>query len=148
MAALLFWALTLTCCAFAAAYGGRAGRAIAALYILACAATVGAWFLERDWTRTHVATFAVDALLLVALLRVALASDRWFPIWFTGFHLVAVVSHLASYIAPGFLLEIYFLLQAFWSIPMLLALVIGVALDRQGGVRDEPRAASGARRPA
>lgn len=155
LAASLFWGLTLTCCGFAAAYGGRAGRQVAALYVLACLATMAAWLVQLAWTHTHYAIFAVDCALLVALVAVALGSDRWFPTWFAGFHLVAVVSHLASIIAPGFAPKVYFLLQGFWSVPMLLSLVIGVALDRRQGIKDEPatdrmagQRAGRARRPA
>lgn len=137
--ALLFWALMLICCGFAAAFGGRAGRAIAFIYALNILAT---WWVTRNpeaWRNPHLPALIVDFVLLVALVLVVGRSDRWFPIWFTGFHLVAVISHFASILAPGFAPKIYFLLQSLWSVPMLLTLVIGVALDRQGGVRDEPR---------
>jgi len=135
--ALLFWGLTLTCCGFAAGYGGWAGRWIAGLYVAACLGTLAALLTQLDWHHTHYAIFAVDTALLVALIAVALRSDRWFPVWFAGFHLVAVISHLASIVAPGFAPKIYFLLQGFWSVPMLFTLALGVALDRSGGINDD-----------
>ena len=135
--ALLFWGLTLTCCGFAAGFGGWAGRWIAGLYVAACLGTLAAFLLETDWHHTNYATFAVDLVLLVGLIAVALRSDRWFPVWFAGFHLVAVISHLASLAAPGFAPKIYFLLQSFWSVPMLFTLALGVALDRGGGIIDD-----------
>jgi hypothetical protein len=141
MIVLSFWALTLLCCGFAAACGGRDGRRIAVIYVLGCVATVAAWFVESDWSQTHLATFAVDSVLLIAFWWVALRSDRWFPLWIAGFHLVTVVSHLASFIAPGYAFKLYFFLQGFWSVPMLLALAAGVALDWRAGLRDEPGAA-------
>ena len=135
--ALLFWGLTLTCCGFAAGYGGRAGRWIAGLYVAACLGTMAAFQMQSDWHHTHYATLAVDVALLVALVAVVLRSDRWFPVWFTGFHLVAVLSHLASIAAPGFAPKVYFLLQGFWSVPMLVTLALGVALDHRGGITDD-----------
>lgn len=145
--ALLFWVLTLSCCGFAAVYGGRAGRRIAMLYVAACMATAAAWFAQLNWQHTHYAIFAVDSTLLAALIVVAFRSDRWFPIWFAGFHVVAVASHLASIVAPGFAPKVYFLLQGFWSLPMLLSLVIGVSLDRRAGIVDDTvdRSAGGRR---
>ena len=83
--------------------------------------------------------FTVDAVLLVALIVVALRSDRWFPIWFAGLHMTAVAVHLGSAMAPAFAMKVYFLLQAVWSVPMLLLLVIGVGMDWKAGVFDEQR---------
>lgn len=92
----------------------------------------------KAWADPHLPALIVDLALLVALMWVVSWSSRWFPTWFAGFHLVAVVSHLASVLAPGFAPKLYFLLQSLWSVPMLLTLVIGVMLDRQAGISDEP----------
>lgn len=137
LVALSFWILTLLCCGFAAAFGGRPGRAIALIYVLAVAATSLATRDPKAWADPHLPAFAVDLALLGGLLWVALRADRWFPVWFTGFHLVAVVSHLASIVAPGFAPKLYFLLQSLWSVPMLLTLVIGITLDRQARIGDD-----------
>lgn len=138
LVALSFWVLSLACCGFAALFGGRSGRAIALIYLVAVAATSLATRDPKAWADPHLPALAVDLALLGALLWIALRSDRWFPVWFTGFHLVAVVSHLASILAPGFAPKLYFLLQSMWSVPMLLTLVIGIVLDRQAGIGDEP----------
>lgn len=143
LVALSFWILTLLCCGFATLFGGRSARAIAIIYIVAVAATALATRDPKAWADPHVPALAVDLTLLAGLLWVALRSDRWFPLWFTGFHLVAVASHLASILAPGFAPKLYFLLQSMWSVPMLLTLVIGITLDRQAGIDDE----SESRRP-
>ncbi|PKP91113.1 MAG: hypothetical protein CVT77_13160 [Alphaproteobacteria bacterium HGW-Alphaproteobacteria-16] len=135
--ALSFWFLMLICCGFAAAFGGRSGRAIALVYTLNVIAT---WLVTGNaeaWRNPHLAAMLVDTALLIALIWIALRSDRWFPIWFAGLHLVATLSHLASALAPGFAPKIYFLLQSLWSLPMLVILVLGVARDRIRGVRDE-----------
>jgi hypothetical protein len=136
--ALLFWGLVLLCGGFAATYGGRAGRHIALIYFAACLAT--SWVTRDDlaWLHPHLPAFGVDLALLGALGWVAFRSDRWFPVWFTGLHVVAVTSHLASIVVPDFSPRVYFLVQALWSVPMLLTLAIGVALDRRAGVADAP----------
>lgn len=138
LVALSFWALTLSCCSFAALFGGKSGRAIAIIYVGAVAATALATRDPKAWADPHLPALIVDLALLVALMWVVSWSSRWFPTWFAGFHLVAVVSHLASVLAPGFAPKLYFLLQSLWSVPMLLTLVIGVMLDRQAGISDEP----------
>ncbi len=140
MIALSFWALTLLCCATAARYGGRHGIRTAIVYFLGCLATVPAAFLDRDWHHTAMATFAVDGVVLIAIWWVALRADRWFPIWVAGFHVVTVASHIASMFVPGYIFELYFVLQGFWSVPMLLVMAVGPLLDRRAGVVDEPAA--------
>lgn len=139
MIALSFWALTLLCCGFAAGFGGLDGRRIALVYVIACLATLGALHLQADWSHTHLPTFAVDLVLLLFLWRIALRSARWFPSWFAGLHLVAVVSHIASFLVTGYAFKLYFFLQGFWSVPMLLSLALGVALDRRAGLGDDNR---------
>jgi hypothetical protein len=134
--ALSFWLLTALCCGYAAMAGGRDGRRVALAYIVGCLATLLAWFVQRDWTHTHYATFLVDALLLPIFWSIALRSDRWFPIWITGFHLVSVVSHVASLLVSHYAFKLYFFLQSFWSVPMLVILTIGVAIDRRQGLVD------------
>lgn len=147
--ALLFWALLLACLGFATLYGGRDGRRLAGVYLANVILTIPATLLGPEWHHPQLLVFLVDALLLVALFWIVMTTDRWFPVWFTGFHLVAVLSHLASLFVPGYAYKVYFLLQSFWSLPMLLSLVIGIALDRNAGVCDEldprPRAHGGSR---
>jgi hypothetical protein len=138
MIALSFWALTLLCCGFAAVFGGRDGRRVALVYVLGCLATVAAAFVEPDWSHTNLATFAVDTVVLVALWRIALHSNRWFPLWLIGLHLVTIGSHLASFLVSGYAFKLYFFLQGFWSVPMLLAMAWGVERDRRAALGDEP----------
>ncbi|MEI9928037.1 MAG: hypothetical protein WDN44_10540 [Sphingomonas sp.] len=52
-----------------------------------------------------------------------------------GFQLIAVVTHLATLLAPRFLPDIYFAAESFWALPVLLSMVIGVALDRRAGLK-------------
>lgn len=138
LVAVLFWTLIILCCGFAALYGGRSGRGVAAAVILAAAATA----LAPDgnvWRATNLWVLAIDTLLLIAFVVIAMRSQRWFPIWSAGLQLVGVSFHLGSILAPDFSPNAYFLLQAFWAVPLLMMLVIGVALDRRAGVGDEPR---------
>jgi len=142
LVAVLFWSLAILCCGFAALYGGRSGRWVAAAVIMAAAATPLVSH-GNTWLAPNLGVLTVDTLLLIALIGIALRSDRWFPIWSAGLQLVGVTFHFASVLAPGFAPDIYFLLQALWAVPVLMLLAIGVALDRHAGIRDEPRARLG-----
>jgi hypothetical protein len=96
----------------------------------------------------EVAILAVDVGLLLGLYVLVLASRRGWPIWMTGFHLVAVVTHLGTVLVPDFTPRIYRALESVWAIPVLLVLIIGVELDRRSGLSrllDGQRGAGGER---
>jgi hypothetical protein len=128
---ILFWLLTLLCCSYAFVFGGRDGRWGAFLLMAATLLTIPALLLGNAWRHTELAILAVDIALLVGLYSLMLFSRRYWPIWMTGFHLVAVVSHLSTMLAPSFTPEIYRALASVWSIPLTLSLLLGVELDRR-----------------
>jgi hypothetical protein len=69
--------------------------------------------------------FAVDLLTLIAAVSLAVAVDRYWPLWFAGFPLVAVATHLASMVQIAIVPKAYALAQGFWAYPMMAALFIG-----------------------
>jgi hypothetical protein len=77
------------------------------------------------WKSPEYALFAVDVLTLVLLVAVALLSDRYWPIWCSGFQLVAVVTHVAIIADRSVVPMAYSLAQPFWTYPMLISLVWG-----------------------
>ena len=131
---ILFWLLTILCCTYAIAFGGRDGRWAAGLLIAASLLTIPAADMEA-WGNTELVVLAVDTALLVGLYSLMLFSRRYWPIWMTGFHLVAVVSHLSTLLAPDFTPEIYRALASVWAIPVTLSLLLGVELDRRATSR-------------
>ena len=133
--AVLFWLLTLLGCGFAATYGGKDGRWAVFLIISATLLTIPAMLFGRQWHSTEFAIFLVDLLLLANLYGLCLRSERYFPIWMTGFHLVAVTTHLSTLIAPEFTPRIYRALGSVWAIPMTLSMIVGIALDRAASRR-------------
>ena len=132
MIGILFWLLTLVGCGYAASLGGRDGRWAASLIIAASLLTVPATLLGASWVRTEFSILMVDLSLLFGLYALALKSKRYFPVWMTGFHLIAVVTHMSTLIAPGFAPEIYRGLQSLWAVPVTLAMMWGIHLDRRG----------------
>jgi hypothetical protein len=141
--ALLFWLLVLISCGHAITFGGKEGRWAAALIIAASLLTVIAAGMEENWGDLETARMIVDLALLLGLYSLMISSRRYWPIWMTGFHLIAVVTHLSVMIAPGFTPQIYRALQSFWAIPVLLALLIGVELDRRSALAGRPTSRDG-----
>jgi hypothetical protein len=64
-----------------------------------------------------------------------LHSRSYWPIWMTGFHLIAVTTHFSVMLAPHYTPAIYRGMQSVWALPVLVSMLIGVALDRQAGLR-------------
>lgn len=132
----LFWALTLLACGFVAVSGGRDGRWAVLLIICASLLTIPATRLGQQWARTEHLILAVDLALLVGLYALALRTRRHFPMWMAGFQLIAVTTHLSTFIAPAFTPAIYRAMESLWAVPITLSMVLGVALDRRSGLLD------------
>ena len=132
---LLFWMLAALCCGYAIIFGGKDGRWAAFLIIAAAIITIPAVRFGRTWGSTELAVFAVDSALLAGFYGLMLASRRFWPIWMTGFHLIAVVTHFSTLLAPDFTPAIYRALESVWAIPVLISLLLGVELDRRAAKR-------------
>jgi hypothetical protein len=127
------------CVLYSSAVGGRTGKAGSVIFLLAAILSAAAAVLNPDWDSTSYAVLAVDAMCLVALAMLALTSSRFWPIWATGFQLVAVATHLATIWIPYIVPEAYQAMQSFWSIPILSVMVAGTRKDRKYKKGSSPR---------
>jgi hypothetical protein len=128
----LYWLLALLCCGFAAMAGGRSG-CTGAVMIMAASVASAVGGLFGTWDQTHIPVMAIDLILLGGFYWLALRSDSYWPIWATGFHLISVLSHLAVLFSENVRQMLYFGFGAFWSLPVMLAMVIGISQDRSRG---------------
>lgn len=144
---LLFWMLTLICCGYATLFGGRDGRWASFVFLVTAGLTIPAGRLGKAWGETELLVLGVDLILLIGLYALMLTSRRYWPIWMTGFHTVAVVTHLTTMITPSFTPQVYRAMGSFWAIPLLLSLLIGVELDRRAAARLRPLSAGTGHEP-
>lgn len=72
---------------------------------------------------------AVDLMLVGWLGALALGTDRFWPMWATGFHLVGVIIHVARMADPTVVPPAYAAGQVFWSYPVLAALLWGTLVE-------------------
>jgi hypothetical protein len=125
----LYWLLALLCCAFAAVAGGKSGRTGAAMIFTASVASVlGAQF--GNWGQPHIPVMTIDLILLAGFYWLALRSESYWPIWATGFHLISVISHVAMFFSEEVRQALYFAFGAFWSLPVMMIMVICILRDR------------------
>ncbi len=112
-------------------FGGRSEKAGVSIVLAASIATV---IVENpllfDWSSNRAGLVAVDILALVAFLHLALMSQRFWPLWATSFHLIAVCSHCVILLSPSRVLQIYAILQGFWAYPIMVVIILG-ALSHQ-----------------
>jgi hypothetical protein len=128
---LAFYSALLLCVAYASVNGGRTGKAGSAIFILATLLSEAAVRMNPDWAGTSLGLFAVDAGCLLALLILALMSNRFWPIWALGFQTAAVATHLATLSIPDVLPKSLHALVSFWAIPILWVMVAGTHKDLQ-----------------
>lgn len=134
-----FLILVLGYCWFAGAALDRIGvaAALAALVLTFLAnSTLG-------FAQSGPVVLVIDCALLAAITAIALRSPRYWPVWFAGFQLAAVMFGLASLLWPAEDAVIYQTLGGFFGIPALLAMALGLFLDRMAEAR-EPRTVSAA----
>lgn len=105
------------------------------MILVASALTIPASWLDKAWGETELARLGVDLVLLAGFYVLMLYSRRYWPVWMVGFHVVAVVTHLSTMLAPSVTPQLYRAMGSFWAIPVLLSLLIGVELDRRAAWR-------------
>lgn len=126
MRMLLFAACLLACCIYAAARGGTPERLGA--FILLAGSLLSAALMSPAASRfsgLEAGVLAVDVLVLLAYVALALFTDRYWPLWTAALQLIGVLAHLAKLGDPDMLRNGYAFLLAFWSYPMLLTIVLG-----------------------
>jgi hypothetical protein len=130
---IFYWTFLFLCSAYILWKGGppeRVGIAIAIISSILSTASASAEFSVR-FSHVEYGVFLVDVATLLAFLLLALAADRFWPLWITGIHLIGVTTHTAKLVSPDVVPWVYASTQALWSYPILLAIVIGTARHRK-----------------
>lgn len=125
----LFWTLLFATMIYALLKGTNELRIAAAGCV---AATVATRLLKAPgalkYQEMEFGVLAVDVGLFALFLAIALRSQRFWPLWVSGFHLVTVTAHAFRALKVDLLPAAYALAVQFWSYPVLLC--IGLAIWR------------------
>ena len=122
----VYYIFLVLCCGYAILRGARSeyiGAAIMTIGSLS-SLTVGK-LLGTPWTGMEAEIFAIDIVALLALIHLAMTSERFWPMWASAFQLLAVTSHTANMVAPQITPWAFATGAVFWAYPMLLALAVG-----------------------
>lgn len=123
---ILYIVTLLVTCSVAFWKGGRTERLGALIILIGSGLTI--WVEQAhmfDWRHERTGLVIVDLMVLVAFFALALQTNRFWPLWATAFHLIAVATHLIIFIQPPRVLQAYAIIQGFWAYPMLAAILIG-----------------------
>jgi hypothetical protein len=124
---MTYFLLLVSTCGYAVWQGGKDGR-------IACAIMMGGSMLTYLATLGHpsrVPLLMLDIGVLAAFTWLALRSRSYWPLWVTGFHLITVAEGVASLAVPSTAKGILHAVTGFWAVPMLLAMSLGIFLDRR-----------------
>ena len=127
----LYNAVLVPCCLYAFIVGGRPERLGGLLTVAASVVSGLVWYRPLEWRAVHWNMFTVDLITFALAAWLALRSDRHWPMWFAGFCLVGVMTHLAVAALPNFKSLAYSLSQGFWAYPAMLSLALGTWQHRR-----------------
>lgn len=123
---LAFLISLILSCGYAWRMGGEPERAGAIIILVGAVLSYPAAILfGHRWHTPEYGILIVDLAALVALLAIALRSDRYWPLFGAAFQLIAVITHLAMIVSPTLLPRAYSLAQPFWAYPLLVSLILG-----------------------
>ncbi len=133
---LVFWALLLLSCGYALLRGRRYERIAATVFISATVLSILSHrALEIRYLNIDIGEVVVDSAVLIAVIAIALASDRFWPLWVAGLQLVDSMAHILKATTGDLPPWAYAIAERFWSYPILLILAIatwrGLRRDRR-----------------
>lgn len=83
-----------------------------------------AGFMEPE-----VGILAIDIMVLLALLQLALTIPRFWPLGASAFHLNSVVMHFVQMNVPSIGSVVYANVSVFWSYLVVVALIFGASFE-------------------
>ena len=123
------WALTvLMVCAVALWRGGRDERLAAGIMLAAWALSMlvdRTGFAEMEW-----GIMGIDIAALAGFTWIALRSPRYWPLFAAGFHLLAIVTHVARQVDPTVGGYAYFTAEILWGYFLAFAIGYGALTSR------------------
>ena len=130
---LAFWLFLLAALAVGWQAGDRHDRRIILAIAAAAALSAAAHMFFRE-SVALVLVVMIDSALLAVVVRYALSSRRYWPLWFAAFHGTALLFAFAALFLPAEQHIIPERIAGFWSIPALIIMIVGLIADQRRGV--------------
>ena len=131
MHVIVFSSILVMTCGYALWRGGAPERWAAILFAAAAAASLATPFhVGRSFHTVERGFLAIDALLFLSLLPIALRANRFWPMWVTALQLLTIGIHGVKAYDPMLVSWIYNSASGKMSYPIVIMLAIGVARHR------------------
>jgi hypothetical protein len=137
----LFWLLLVVSCGYALWRGRRYERSAALVFVTATIVSILGHAPHLRYVEIEFGDLVVDSAVLVAVIAIALASDRFWPLWVAGLQMVDSMSHVLKAIDADLVPQVYGAAERFWSYPILLILLIGAWRQHQRSKASPPEPA-------
>jgi hypothetical protein len=135
---ILFWLLLVSSCGYALWRGRKYERLAALVFISATVLSIlGHSPAHGRYVEIEAADLIVDTAVLVAVVAIALVSDRFWPLWVAGLQTVDSLSHLMKAIDADLVPHVYAAAERFWSYPILVILLVGAWRQDQRSRREQ-----------
>ena len=125
IARLIFYNLLLFGACGYAWLRGRSDERIVAMVCVAASFASLVMVTRLRLSGIDVGILGVDIAVLAIFTLVALRSERFWPLWISGFQLTSSVAHVLKLIEPGLYPFAYAAAETFWSYPILIILAVG-----------------------
>lgn len=140
---ILFWLLLGVSCGYALWRGRKYERIAALVFISATVLSILAHSpLHVRYVGIETGDVIVDTAVLVAVVAIALVSDRFWPLWVAGLQMVDSLSHVMKAIDDNLVPHVYAAAERFWSYPILMILLVGAWRQHQRGRREQGRSSA------
>lgn len=120
---IIFLLLLFGSCGYAFLKGSRDAQVVAATTL---AATFASFFLVSRYSGVEFGVLAVDILVLIVFVAVALKSDRFWPLWIAGLQLTTTFGHGLRALEDQMVPIAYAVSLRFWVYPIHIILIIAV----------------------
>ena len=135
---IIFWVLLIATCGYALWRGRKYERIAALVFVSATILSIlGSSPLPVRYAGLATGDLIVDTGVLLALVAIALVSDRFWPLWAAGLQLVDSLSHVMKAIDANLIPQVYGAAERFWSYPILIILFIGAWRQHQGTRKEQ-----------
>ncbi len=123
---LIFWTILLVTCGYALWRGRKYERIAAVVFLTATVLSVlSHQALQVRYQAVDIGEVIVDSAVLIAVVGIALVSDRFWPLWVAGLQLVNSMAHILKAVTGDLPPWAYAVAERFWSYPILVILLIG-----------------------
>lgn len=129
MIIFFYWLLCILSCVYAFIYGGKEGRIVSFLLILAAITTL-LFYFDDSWIGINKVIFFIDLLLFLSLYIVCIWSAKNWLLWISGIQSAGVFTHIAAGIGIKYPPHVYQLFQGFWAVALIFVMVIGIHGNR------------------